>query len=148
MTKNVEFAYWWGPEVEGRLSGINTIFIRTLPEPHFLLELDDVQHIYLTNYFVNMAENADWDEIVDAYEYWNVPITIEVDNDCLDLVPARIRNFAHILLRLKSTDALRLKPTDSIAIDGEIYNCLVATKYTMQSVSNEAYQYDHSFVRV
>lgn len=145
MIKNIEFRYWFGPEVEGRYTGLETFFVRSGFPPDDLTSM--YPHCYITNNMVSIATDEDWNKCIDYITNENKIVTIEFDEGQLDLIPARLRNIAHLLLRIQSKDIAKLKSTDTVAVDAETYNCWTISKYNMQKVSNENYAVDYGFTK-
>ena len=68
-------SYWYGKEVEGRLSDIETVFVRGQVPKNY----KDYPHIYFTIEYIEMAcVHGNWDEIhniLDTKQY----VTIEAN---------------------------------------------------------------------
>ena len=96
-------SYWYGKEVEGRLSDIETVFVRgQIPKNY-----KDYPHIYFTIEYMEMAcVHGNWDEIhriLETKQY----VTIEANEKTMDKI-----NDYHLLVEtdFKKTDL----PTISI----------------------------------
>lgn len=126
--------YWYGKEVEGRLYGLYTLFCRY--EVGKIKK--NVQHIYFTIEFWNTGcaiskiENLLLDYIV----------SIEVDETTYKFLTPNMKVRAHIIYRVKDKNIFNLKETDSIFIDGNVYNVLCFTKHNALKVNYNDYSND------
>lgn len=134
--------FWFGPEVEGRLSGIMTVFVRfSFPEEKII---EQFPHVYLTIEFCrdNGRESPIWDLVRTILFGKKKMVTAEIGDDCLENIPADIFNACHVLLRTKCPSISRLKPLDTVTIDIRPYNVFCVTKSAMQHVTPEKYSSD------
>jgi len=108
---------WTGPEVEGRLLGVQTLFLRA-PFPHWL-ERPEGHYFFLSGFCYKDVQSA-----LDVGK----AVTIEVDLWELEQLPPPILSKAHILLRLPASPALSLlKPSDTVRLDAALYNVYAAS---------------------
>ena len=126
--------YWYGKEVEGRYYGLWTLFNRHEVGPI----TDTVHHLYFTNEFWQLKDAA---EQIEKYII-DYPVSVEVDNTTFKNLTPNIKVRAHILYRIKDKQVFDLKDTDSVFIDGEIYNVLCFTKHNALKVGYADYAFD------
>ena len=76
-------SYWYGKEVEGRLSDIETVFVRGQVPKNY----KDYPHIYFTIEYIEMAcVHGNWDEIHNILETKQY-VTIEANDKTMDKIP-------------------------------------------------------------
>lgn len=126
--------FWYGKEVEGRLYGIYTLFNRN----KLGIINDKVKHLYFTIEFWNVNNCID---IMEEYMH-KYPVSIEVDNNKYNLLTPNLKVNCHIIYRIKDKNVFDLKNTDSIFIDGEIFNVLCFNKYNAMKVNYIDYSND------
>jgi len=103
-------AYWYGPELEGRLVGVPTVFIRSMLPP-------DVA-AYAHWYFPwEATRDQRWDWMRQGLARPGGLITVEVYPEQWPSVPADIRRQAHMQLRLPCAVAAQLKSTDTVCLE-------------------------------
>jgi len=132
--------HWYGAEVEGRLQGLPTLFIRNCRVVENLPEDWNYCHIYLTQEFVSLATEAQWDAVRRNSKHF---LTIEVLPSNTSNVPLDLFNSSHILLRLSVAEVARLKDTDTIVIDKAPYDCYSVTKCNMSRTKPQDYAGDY-----
>jgi len=133
--------FWFGPECEGRHTGIQTVFRRyALPS-----NWENYPHIYFTIEAVReFIKNDNWDEVINilntSYKY----ITCEIDTDTIDKIPKRVFNHVHLLYRIQipKMDIDKLKAMDSVTLDNGSYNIYAVSKNVMQKVTADCYSVD------
>ena len=126
--------FWYGKEVEGRLFGLYTLFNRN----NIGTITDKVRHLYFTIEFWKTKNCVQKIESL-LLDY---PISIEVDEDTYKLVTPNMKVHAHLIYRIKDVNVFDLKETDSVFIDGNIYNVLCFTKHNAYNVNYVDYSYD------
>lgn len=127
-------SYWYGKEVEGRLFGLYTLFNR-----HELGEITDkVQHLYFT---IEFWENKDCVEIMESL-LLDYPISIEVNEEVYKYVTPNMKVRAHLIYRIQDKNVFDLKETDSVFVDGNMYNVLCFTKHNALKVNYTDYSND------
>ncbi len=126
--------YWYGKEVEGRLFGLHTLFNRNKVG----VITKDVQHLYFTVEFWEL-ENAE-----ELIEYWMLkyPVSVEVTNETYKHLTPNIKVRAHIIYRIKDKNVFDLKETDSVFVDGNMFNVLCFTKHNALKVNYNDYSND------
>ena len=130
--------FWFGPEVEGRLSGIETMFVRnTVPVVTKL-----IPHVYFTVEFVRANKPENWDAMRTMRFEEGKIVSIEVDDGCFENVPADLFNACHIIYRVKGKFMDRLKKLDTVTVDVRPYNIFWASKDHMTHVPPDAYGVD------
>ena len=91
-------SYWYGKEVEGRLSDIETVFVRGQVPKNY----KDYPHIYFTIEYIEMAcVHGNWDEIHSILETKQY-VTIEANEKTMEKIPMSIFNRAHVIYCLVS----------------------------------------------
>lgn len=139
---------WYGKEVEGRFTDIETCFIADFtPLVYGKERLKLVPHIYIcspaTEQLINDSKNKDfnWQNIFKMITDTQF-VSIEVTPGMLEKIPPMIRIRAHILLMLDCKDAALLKQTDSIKVVYGDYKLYCTTVHNMQSVNPDDYKFD------
>jgi len=131
-------SFWYGREVEGRFSDIDTVFVRgTVPDNY-----KDYPHIYFTIEYVEMAcVHGNWDDIHDILET-NQIVTLEANAKTIDRIPMSVFNRAHIIYRIADINVEKLKQTDTISIDAGWYRVHQITKCHMMDIKPDDYKFD------
>ena len=139
---------WYGKEVEGRFTDIETCFIADFTSLVYGTErLKPMPHIYIcspaTEQLINDSKSKDfnWQNIFDMISDTQF-VSIEVTPGMLERIPPMIRIRAHILLMLDCKDAGLLKQTDSIKVVYGDYKLYCTTVHNMQSVNPDDYKFD------
>ena len=133
--------HWYGKEVEGRYSDIETLFIADT-KAFDQIKNAGVAHIYLCSPATEQLIKSDsWNMIFQMMSDTTF-VTIEVTPGMLEKVPAMIRIRAHMLLMLDCKDAGLLKQTDSIKVVYADYSLFCTTVHNMQQVTPDDYKFD------
>ena len=110
--------FWEGPEVEGRLKGLKTLFIRRRNE-HFMRGRiwEQFPHVFLSHKLIGTLLPEDWyswvyKQLLDDSRI----VTVEVEEKDLILIPVDIRSRVHIMVRVECYYQNLLKPTDTIIL--------------------------------
>ena len=133
---------WIGLEAEGRLSDIQTLFIRKGELP---VNWKEYPHIYFTiEYIRKSIFDGKWDDINKILDQSKNMITLETDMHTLEDIPVSLFNRVHIIYRIKvPKDHLsRLKKFDTISMDQDWYRCVQITKANCTSTSPDDYKFD------
>jgi hypothetical protein len=141
--------YWYGKEVEGRFTDIDTLFISDLTEiaeEGLAGVVDKIPaHVYFCStavqQMINGIEGFDWETIFLLKDNTTF-ISIEVTPSMLARVPAMIRIHCHILLMITEPNASLLKETDTIKVVYNDYSLLCTTVHNMQRVTPDDYKFD------
>jgi hypothetical protein len=138
---------WFGKEVEGRFTDVETMFVSDFTE----LLLGDIQfkpvaHVYIcspaTRQLIDgSVKKFSWDNIFNMMTDKQF-VSIEVEPGMLEKIPPMIRIRAHILLMLNEKDAGLLKKTDSIKVVYNDYSLYCTTVHNMQHVLPDDYKFD------
>lgn len=120
-----------GPEAEGHLKGLQTLFIREGQV--------DLEHAWPHLFFTK--EYNDYDHIREHIEYDNTLITVECFDHTLASIPRDIINRAHILVRVPLLALDHLKETDSIVV-GVDFECVTFQVGTGIKSVPQDYQWD------
>ena len=139
---------WYGKEVEGRFTDIETCFIADFtPLVYGTQRIKPMPHIYIcspaTEQLVNDSKSKDfnWQNIFNMITDTQF-VSIEVTPGMLERIPPMLRIRAHILLMLDCKDAALLKQTDSIKVVYGDYKLYCTTIHNMQSVNPDDYKFD------
>jgi len=131
-------SYWYGREVEGRLSDIETVFVRGQVPKNY----KDYPHIYFTTEYIEMAcVHENWDEIHTILETKQY-VTIEANEKTMDKIPMSIFNRAHVIYRIPDEHVAKLKQTDTLSIDAGWYRVHQITKCNMMEINPDDYKFD------
>ena len=126
--------YWYGKEVEGRLFGLYTLFNRN----RLGVITKDVQHLYFTVEFWEQEQAA---RIIESV-LLKYPISVEVTSETYKHLTPNIKVRAHIIYRVKDKNVFDLKETDSVFVDGNMFNVLCFTKHNALKVNYNDYSND------
>lgn len=131
---------WYGKEVEGRLSDLQTVFIRKGDLPPDWIEYP---HIYFTiEYITESVKNNNWSTIHKLLETKKV-VTIEANAETVEKIPMSVFNRVHILYRIHDPFLERLKKTDTLSIDAGWYRCHQIMKCNLQQIVPDDYKFDY-----
>ena len=132
--------HWYGKEVEGRFTDIETLFISDIKALQEKLEVP--AHVYFCSPATSqLIKQDDWTNMFDLISD-NTFVTIEATPGMVEHIPPMIRIRAHILLMLNCTDAALLKKTDSIKVVYADYSLYCTTVHNMQQVTPDDYKFD------
>jgi len=133
--------HWYGKEVEGRYSDIETLFIANIKAFDQVAQAK-VAHIYLCSPATEqLIKSYAWDTVFQMMSD-NTFVTIEATPGMVEQIPPMIRIRAHILLMLNCADAGLLKKTDSIKVVYADYSLYCTTVHNMQQVTPDDYKFD------
>ena len=139
---------WYGKEVEGRFTDIETCFIANFASLVYGTErIKPVPHIYIcspaTQQLIDDSKSKDfnWQNVFNMITDTQF-VSIEATPGMLERIPPMIRIRAHILLMLDCKDAGLLKQTDSIKVVYGDYKLYCTTVHNMQSVNPDDYKFD------
>jgi len=136
--------HWYGKEVEGRFTDIETLFISDLKAYNEILPDKETAHVYYcSNATSQLIATAAWANIFREISDTTF-VTIEVTPGMLEKIPPMIRIRAHILLMLDCKDASLLKKTDSIKVVYAPYSLYCTTIHNMQQVTPDDYKFDRT----
>jgi len=140
--------HWYGKEVEGRYTDLETLFIADLTDiaTDGITSLGKIPaHIYLcapaVRQLINGIDGFSWETILSLKDD-NTFFTLEVNEDMLGLTPPIVRIHCHMLLMFNCYDARLLKKTDSIKIVYDDYSLYTSTVHNMQHVTPDDYKFD------
>jgi hypothetical protein len=132
--------HWFGKEVEGRFTDIETLFIADIDALQIKLQLP--AHVYFCSpATAQLIKKTEWQWIFDLISDDTI-VTIEVTPGMLEQIPPMIRIRTHILLMLECEDAGLLKKTDSIKVLYAPYSLYCTTVHNMQQVTPDDYKFD------
>lgn len=140
--------HWYGKEVEGRYTDIETLFIADLTDiaQDGITSLPRIPaHIYLCSsavqQLINGIDTFSWETIL-AIKDDTTFFTLEVTPDSLPFIPPMVRIHCHLLLMFKCYEARMLKKTDSVKIVYDDYSLYATTLHNMQHVTPDDYKFD------
>lgn len=128
--------YWEGPEVEGRLLNIRTLFIQSQIPPD--MKVEGFSHIYIG---MNMLPKMDWAKVRQWLEGGQI-VTCEVTEALYKLVPPDVWNRVHILCKIPAPMLDKLKYSDTVSLCADSYHVFTATKHVLLEVRPEDYGFD------
>lgn len=136
--------YWYGKEIEGRLYGIDTLFVADdvdISKVH-----GDFNHVLLGPTLIDKlnndaAKHLDWTGIECQMDEGKI-ITLEVKPGQLKNVPQSIKLKAHILLWIDAADLAEMKESDSIKVCSQLHDMRVFTIFNGQKVTRNDYIHD------
>lgn len=136
--------HWYGKEVEGRFSDVETLFIGNA-ETKIDLNKIKVPHVYICAPAVSQTiEKEKWDTIFRMVDDYHKIVTLEVKPGMLEKIPPMIRIKCHILYMLEHKDVGLLTDNDSIKILHGDYNLYITSIQNMQTVTPDDYKFDRS----
>lgn len=136
-------AFFYGKEVEGRFTGIETVFIRSkIPS-----DVERFPHIYFTFEAVGGLLKAKWEWVREKLDK-GVLISIEVNEKNIKQIPLDVSNRVHLLLRISAPIAATLKNTDTIAIDVAPFSVLLSTVLSFQRTFPQNYSEDTEYSKL
>ncbi len=131
-------SYWFGREVEGRLTGVMTCFVREeIPKDEDMVE--ECLHIYFTVEYMRAC--TDYEDIA-AFIEGGLLVTCEVDETIVQELCDFVRVRAHLIYRVKTPSLALLKNTDSVALDVAPYDVKITTLHHFQEVKPQDYTHD------
>jgi hypothetical protein len=133
--------HWYGKEVEGRFTDIETLFIADVKALDKIVA-NKIAHVYFCSGATQqLIEQERWDMVFRMISDTSF-VTLEVTPGMLEKIPPMIRIRAHILLMLDCKDAGLLKKTDSIKVVYADYSLYCTTVHNMQQVTPDDYKFD------
>lgn len=133
--------HWYGKEVEGRFSDIETLFVADFKSVN--LKDIPVSHIYICSPATKQLIDGtvSWQTIFNLLSD-KLFISIEATPGMVEKIPAMIRIRTHIMLMIDCKDASLLKKTDSIKVVYGDYSLYCNTVHNMQHVTPDDYKFD------
>ena len=130
----LENQFWVGPEAEGTLKGISTLFVKGSVSLDTILD-SKAPHVFFTKEFNN------WDIIRSVLDAQTKLVTVEVwDNDIYE-IPWDVKTRARLLVRIEADWVGYLKDTDCIII-GQDYQGIAFVKGMSIQSKPDDYQWD------
>ena len=138
--------YWYGKEIEGRLYGLESVFIRTDLNDDEINDIFKVHHILIGTSLIDEiaggSTNITWDRIFDWIVYDNKFVTLEAKPEQIKLLPQNIKLRCHILLWLDIPELYDLKVTDSVKLCHGLHEMWVTSFMNCQRVTKNDYFHD------
>lgn len=146
MPKSKAKDYWFGKEIEGRLYGLETVFIPKLFKAkkslfkkfnHFLIgptlieQMSDPAKI----------DKITWRKLENLIDEGKM-ITLEVKPGQMKLIPQSMKLKAHILYWIDAEEVSQMKETDSIKICTQSHDMFCFTLFNGQRVKRHDYIHD------
>ena len=132
---------WYGTEVEGRLHGVPTLFVRNLPDGMRDV-LRNWSHVWLCREYV---EQHGYD-LAENLSAAGVLVSIELTLEMLAAVPDSVRARCHMVVALAAPNVGLLKATDTVRLDAAPYDIYTATVGTLQHTVPTDYNNDTRIV--
>lgn len=132
--------YWYGKEVEGRLSDMETVFVRSEVPANYI----EYPHVYFTIEYIARAVDSPvlWDRIHQILDNSHKMITIEANDNVLDKIPMSVFNRVHVIYRIQDPNVAKLKKTDTLSIDHGWYRVHQIMKCNLQEINPDDYKFD------
>ena len=131
-------SYWYGKEVEGRLSDIETVFVRGAVPDNYT----EYPHIYFTTEYIEMCcVHNNWKEIHSILETKQY-VTVEANAKTFEKIPMSVFNRAHIIYRIADPNVTKLKKTDTLSIDAGWYRVHQIMKCNLMEITPDDYKID------
>lgn len=138
--------YWYGKEIEGRLYGLESVFIPTDLNDQELSEIQNIHHYLIGTPLIDEIEkggtNITWDKVFDWIVYDNKFVTIEAKPGQIKFLPQKIKLRCHILLWLDVPEIYDLKVTDSVKLCPSLHEMYVTSFMNCQRVTKNDYFHD------
>jgi hypothetical protein len=137
--------YWYGKEIEGRLYGIETLFI---PDDFkgFKKIIKKFNHVLVGPKLIEKMNSGtskiSWSYLEKQMDERHMMLTIEVKPELIKMLPQAIKLKAHILLWIDCPELAELKETDSVKICNQSHEMYVFTLFNGQKVTRKDYQHD------
>lgn len=137
--------YWTGKEIEGRLYGLDTIFLardfkgmlnEAVKYPSILIGVGLIDEL---NY--ETSNNLSWQDIENLLDTGKA-VTLEVKPHQVKKIPIQIKLKAHILLWIDVPEIAELKSSDSVKLCSQSHDMHVFTLFNGQRVTRDNYQHD------
>lgn len=139
--EQLDWNVWTGVEVEGRLVGMPTLFIRDIPPGVDIAPaLAAYRHVWLCEEYVRKHGYALAEELSKA----GVLVSIELREDMLNDVPFYVQRTCHLVLAVlvSPETATVLKPTDTVRLDADVADVYTMTFGQVQHTTPDDYRYD------
>ena len=127
--------YFYGKEVEGPLTDIATVFVRTQIPNNW----DEYPHIYLCISYI--TDKPNW-KIIEEMLDMRYIVTLEVIPDLLKSIPPTMLNRCRIMLSLECPELELLKRNDSVKIVTKPFTTYNVVKCNMQTSTPDDYKFD------
>lgn len=147
--------YWYGKEIEGRFTGLETLFISLDFEEfekvqtrfsHILIGTTLIDQLYeaerLKNQDFNVKTTITWERIEELIDNEFKYFTIEAKPEQIKKLPKAILLKCHILLWLDVSELGELKSTDSVKLCPQSHDMYCFTLHNGQRVTRDAYFHD------
>ena len=142
--------YWFGKEVEGRFTDIETLFVADInAAANDGIFEDAPSHIYICSPATQQLisdenDEMDWSKLFDLINQKTF-ISIEATPEMLVDIPPMLRIHCHIMLMINCEEAGMLKKTDSIKLVYDDYSLYCTTVHNMQRVAPDDYKFDQIY---
>lgn len=137
--------YWHGKEIEGRLTGIESLFIAA-DFKEFNNVAKKFSHILIGTTLVDemfkKKTEINWDRIEQMIDDENKYFSIEAKPNQLKKIPHSMKLKCHILLWIDVPELSQLKSSDSIKVCHQNHDMRVFTLFNGQRVTRDDYMHD------
>jgi hypothetical protein len=132
--------YWYGKEVEGRFSDIETVFVRSQIPTNYV----QYPHVYFTIEYILEAtkDMHGWDAIYNILDNSKQIVTIEANPHTFDSIPLSVFNRVHVIYRIPNLHVAKLKKTDTLSIDAGWYRVHQIMKCNLMDINPDDYKFD------
>lgn len=130
---------WEGPEVEGRLCGVPSLFVTDLAD----ISVENIPHVHIFVCDVAISPDYDWETWVSKALSVGKLVTIECDINKVSLIPDHIFDKVVVMACLNDVsdkNILRLKSQDMVRLGR--YKCLVFNVSCGQKPNFDSYKDD------
>lgn len=139
--------YWYGKEIEGRLYGLETLFVADVFDEYEEIS-KKFNHILLGPTVIEKLQSNDvkskmsWDTIQQQVDEDKKMFTIEAKPKHIAMLPKWVLLKCHILLWIDIPELAELKSTDSIKICPRSHEMYCFTLFNGQKVNRADYIHD------
>ena len=138
--------YWYGKEIEGRLYGLESVFISTDLTEEEITSILKVHHILIGTTLIDEIQsgntNITWDRILHWILIDNKYVTLEAKPEQIKPLPQAIKLRTHILLWLDVPELYDLKESDSVKLCHSLHEMYVTSFMNCQRVTKNDYYHD------
>jgi len=128
------WATWVGVEVEGRLSGLRTLFVASDPLPSII----DVPHVYFWEQYWKISGFAQVQKCLDD----KVLVTLETTLDNIANIPKQYIEQCHLMIKIPASSISSVKETDTVRLDIAPYLVKASPLFGFKTTEEKEYYAD------